>query len=243
MTQKSLAPRLVLASKSSGRLKTLRNAGVWPAVIISDVDESAVLEGLPAGGAPADVVTALGVAKAGAVAGSIMTAPFDESSPLLTSEDGTDPSALLVLGADSMLHLEGSLLGKPYTPNTARERIREMTGKDGTLWTGHGLLLLEREAGRWVQTGQASGATESTVHFGTMTDDEIDAYVATGEPLHVAGSFTIDGLGGPFVEGVTGDPHAVVGVSLPLVRKLAGQLGVGWPGLWKGNAQPQTPSV
>ena len=148
------------------------------------------------------------------------------------------PRAVLVVGCDSMLEIDGQMLGKPHTPDVARERIRAMRRTTATLWTGHSAAILAPASSN---DGTAHERTISTtvtrsastqVHFGDISDAEIDAYVATGEPLHVAGSFTVDGLGGPFIEGVTGDYHSVVGISLPLLRSMAIELGVFWPDLW-----------
>ena len=129
-----------------------------------------------------------------------------------------------------MLEINGRMVGKPHTAEVAKERIAEMRNTDAVLWTGHALLSVDAEGNA---DGEAVEAASTIVHFGDISDAEIDAYVATGEPPNVAGSFTIDGFGGPFVRGVTGDPHSVVGVSLPLLRDLAGRLGVFWPDLWK----------
>lgn len=203
---------LVLASKSPARLSTLRSAGVEPHVIVSDVDEDAVLAAgdvehreqtgspLPTG----DAVLALARAKAEAVASALPA----------------DAVGAIVLGCDSMLELDGAVLGKPGTAAIARERWLAMRGRVGVLHTGH--WLVDARPG-----GEEVGATSSTVvRFGELTEEEIDAYVATGEPLHVAGAFTVDGLGGPYVESIEGDYHGVVGVSLPLLRRLLGDLGV-----------------
>ena len=208
--------RLVLGSKSPARLATLRSAGVDPVVIVSDVDEDAVAAALPPDATPAQVVSALALAKARAVATEVSARP--------------GPGQSLILGCDSMLHINGRMVGKPHTAEVARERIAEMRNTDAVLWTGHALLSVDAEGNT---DGEAVEAASTIVHFGDISDAEIDAYVATGEPLNVAGSFTIDGFGGPFVRGVTGDPHSVVGVSLPLLRDLAGRLGVFWPDLWK----------
>ncbi len=133
------------------------------------------------------------------------------------------PNGALVLGCDSVLELDGRALGKPEDAAEARARWREMRARSGVLHTGHALRAGERVA----------AATASTlVHFADLTDDEIDAYVATGEPLHVAGAFTVDGLGGPFVTGIEGDHHNVVGLSLPLLRELMAELGHAWTSLW-----------
>lgn len=134
-----------------------------------------------------------------------------------------------VIGCDSVLELDGSVHGKPGKPDVARERWRAMRGRSGTLHTGH--CLIDSGAGR-----ELIRAERTVVHFAPVTDEEIDAYVATGEPLQVAGAFTIDGLGGAFVEGVEGDPHTVVGISLPLLRRMFAELGVRWTDLWKAGA-------
>jgi septum formation protein len=130
----------------------------------------------------------------------------------------------IVIGCDSVLAFEHDVVGKPGTPEAARKRWRRMRGKSGVLHTGHCVRLGEREL---VDTAS------TIVHFADVTDAEIDAYVATGEPLHVAGGFTIDGLGGAFVSGVEGDHHNVVGISLPLLRMLVADLGVEWTSLWQ----------
>jgi septum formation protein len=130
-----------------------------------------------------------------------------------------------VLGCDSLLELDGREFGKPVSADSARLRWRAMRGREGVLHTGHWLVD--------AHTGRETGRTGSTVvRFADVTDDEIAAYVATGEPLHVAGAFTLDGLGGPFVTGIDGDPHNVVGLSLPLLRELLAELGVPWHRLW-----------
>lgn len=197
--------QLVLASASPARLATLRAAGVDPIVIVSGVDESQ-LDGLP----PAELALQLAELKCGAVAGR---------------EDV--PAEALVLGCDSVLDLDGQALGKPESAADAMARWRTMRGRTGVLHTGHCL----REA----TTGRVAAATASTrVHFADVSDEEIAAYVATGEPLWVAGAFTVDGLGGAFVTGIEGDHHNVVGVSLPLVRELVAELGHSWTALWNG---------
>ena len=193
----------VLASASPARLQTLRNAGVEPTVIVSGVDESQ-LDGLP----PAELALQLAELKCAAVAGR------DEV-----------PDGALVLGCDSVLELDGEALGKPGDADDAVRRWERMRGRSGVLQTGHCL--------RDTATGQVAAATASTtVHFADLSDEEVAAYVATGEPLHVAGAFTVDGLGGAFVTGIDGDHHNVVGVSLPLLRDLVGELGHSWTDLW-----------
>ncbi|MBW3068814.1 MULTISPECIES: Maf family protein [unclassified Actinomyces] len=212
---------LVLASQSTGRLATLRAAGVDPQVRVSDVDEPRVLADLAAarraGGSPAptpaEQVQALAQAKALDVAGSLPDAAAQ-----------ADPD-LVVVGCDSMLEIDGNVVGKPGTAQLARERWRAMRGRSGTLHTGH-FLVRARDA------ATAAGVSSTIVHFGSPSDAEIDAYVASGEPLWCAGAFTIDGLGGAFIDGVEGDPHGVVGISLPLLRRLLAHLGVTWTDLW-----------
>jgi septum formation protein len=138
---------------------------------------------------------------------------------------GQVANGVLVLGCDSVLELDGEALGKPGDAESAVRRWRSMRGRSGVLHTGHSL--------QDTATGRAASATASTVvHFAEVTDAEIAAYVATGEPLHVAGAFTIDGLGGAFVTGIEGDHHNVVGLSLPLLRDLLGELGHAWTDLW-----------
>ncbi|GAA1965150.1 Maf family protein [Nocardioides panacihumi] len=194
---------LVLASQSPARLQTLRNAGIEPVVIVSGVDEDQLTDL-----APAELALELARLKAGAVA------PRPEV-----------PGGALVLGCDSVLDLDGLALGKPGTPEEATRRWQAMRGRAGVLHTGHCLVD--------VATGRIAAATASTtVEFAEVTDEEIAAYVATGEPLHVAGAFTVDGLGGGFVTRIEGDHHNVVGVSLPLLRDLVRELGHEWPGLW-----------
>ncbi|WP_395696116.1 Maf family protein [Nocardioides sp.] len=197
------APRFVLASASPARLQTLRNAGLDPLVVVSGVDESQ-LDGLP----PAELALQLAELKCAAVAGRPEV-----------------PSGALVLGCDSVLDLDGEALGKPDDAADAVRRWEAMRGRSGVLHTGHSL--------RDTTTGRVAAATASTVvHFADVTDDEVAAYVATGEPLAVAGAFTVDGLGGGFVTGIEGDHHNVVGVSLPLVRDLVAELGHAWTSLW-----------
>jgi septum formation protein len=134
-----------------------------------------------------------------------------------------DDADALVIGCDSVLAFENGVLGKPEDPREAKARWQRMRGRSGVLHTGHCVRLGERE---FVETAS------TVVHFADVSDAEIDAYVGTGEPLHVAGAFTLDGYGGAFIRGVEGDPHNVVGISLPLVREIVADLGVAWTDLW-----------
>ena len=141
-------------------------------------------------------------------------------------------SGALVLGCDSVLAFDGRALGKPATADEAVRRWRMMRGRSGTLYTGH--CLIDSRTG-----AQAAATASTTVRFADVTDGEIEAYVATGEPLHVAGAFTIDGIGGPFVESIEGDPGTVIGLSLPLLRQLLGQLGIPITALWRRELTSQ----
>ena len=217
-------PRLVLASQSPARLSTLKSAGVIPEVVVSGVDEDKVLaDATERFGEldPADAVLVLAQAKAEEVASRLERARDDAAG------DGPDAADAIVIGCDSMLEFDGTVVGKPADAAAARERWRSMRGGKGVLHSGHWVVdLRDDDAGG---TGGTLGSTSSTtVWFADIDDDEIDAYIATGEPLHVAGAFTIDGLGGPYIERVEGDHHGVVGISLPLVRELLSELNIPW---------------
>lgn len=211
-------PLLLLASSSAGRRATLERAGIAFTARAADLDEDGLLTAARAEAElePADAVLMLARAKAEAV--------------LAASEGG-----YVVLGCDSMLELDGEVIGKPRTPERARERWRSARGRTATLHSGHWILDdRDPEDGG---TGATFGATASCeVVFSDLDDDEIDAYVATGEPLGVAGGFTLDGRGGPYVSAVRGDPHAVVGLSLPLLRDLLAQIDLPIHVLWEPSA-------
>ncbi|MET0999548.1 MAG: Maf family protein [Marmoricola sp.] len=193
-------PRLVLASASPARLKTLQNAGLSPEVVVSGVDEES-LEVTEA----ADYTLKLAQLKAVAVAAGQKRA--------------------IVIGCDSVLALDGQILGKPKSDEEAIQRWKQMRGRAGVLHTGHCVIDTHREV--WL-----ARAAATQVRVAQVTDEEIEAYVATGEPSAVAGAFTLDGLGGAFVSGVTGDPHNVVGISLPLLRLMLEELGFVWTEFW-----------
>lgn len=202
-----MAVRVVLASASPARLRTLRTAGLEPEVVVSGVDESTVTaDRVP------DLADRLARLKAETTAARL--AP--------------DPRPTVVIGCDSLLELDGVGYGKPASAAEADARWRRMRGRSGVLHTGHHVLLRRDGAD---QARSAVAAT--TVHFAELSDAEIDAYVASGEPLQVAGAFTVDGLGGPFVTRIEGDYHNVVGISLPLLRDLLGELGLVWSSLWR----------
>ncbi|QEW02436.1 Maf family protein [Microbacterium lushaniae] len=208
-----------LASTSPARLQLLRQAGIEPRTLAPDVDEDAVIadteraEGrrLP----PAEHVLLLARRKAADVAARLADAESDFAG--------------FVVGGDSMFELDGEILGKPYTPDAAAARWRAMRGRTGVLHSGHSVIRL----GPGSPAVEAHAVAEASVTFrGDVTDDEIAAYVATGEPLHVAGAFTVDSLGGAFIERVEGDPSTVVGMSLSTVRGLIRDLGGEWTALW-----------
>lgn len=198
---------LILASASPARRALLRQAGLAFEVIVSGVDEDAL-----SADTPAELARILAEAKAGAVAA-------------LPEAAGT-----LVIGCDSVLELDGQALGKPADAEEATARWKSMRGRSGVLRTGH--CLIDTATGR-----RTSATASTTVHFGEPTDAEIAAYVASGEPLHVAGAFTLDGRSAPFVDGIEGDSGNVIGLSLPLLRRLLAELGVSITDLWADAGQ------
>jgi septum formation protein len=204
-----LRGRLILASASPARLQTLRQAGLSPQVLVSAVDEDAFTAT-----DVIELVSVLAQAKAEAV--------FDT----LGGDD------VVVIGCDSLLELDGQAMGKPADAAEAIGRWQQMRGRVGHLRTGHQVIL--RRDG---MVSRTAGVASTAVHFAQLSDAEIEAYVATGEPLRVAGAFTIDGLGGAYVTTVCGDPHNVVGISLPLLRRMFAEHGVAWHTLW---ADPTT---
>lgn len=202
--------KLVLASTSPARLRLLRDAGIEPVTIAPGVDEEAVAEAAKDSiNSVADLVLLLARAKAEAVAN-------------LPESRGA-----LVLGCDSSLEFNGVSLGKPHAPDVAATRWRELRGNSGHLHSGH--WLIDNRGDVPIAVGVSS---VTKVNFADLSDAEIDAYVATGEPLKVAGAFTIDGLGGAFLESIEGDTHTVIGLSLRELRNLTKRLGVEYTSLW-----------
>ena len=208
--------RVVLGSASTGRRRVLRSAGIDPLIAVSGVDEDAAIAALGAHPDPATVVTTLARAKADAVARE------------LDSEVTAD---CVVIGCDSMLYVNGELRGKPGTPEQARRQWNSMAGKPGSLFTGHCVIRILNA--KVLRTETAAEVT--TVRFGVPTEDELTAYIASGEPLNVAGGFTIDGLGGWFIDAVEGDPSNVVGLGLSVTRRLLESVGLSIGDLWSAN--------
>lgn len=196
---------VVLASASPARRALLKSAGLDPIVHVSGVDEAAVSAPTTAG-----LVCALARLKGDSVAAEIGTA-----------------RDCLLIAADSLLDVDGRPLGKPASDSAVRASWARIRGRSADLVTGHHVVL--------IQAGQATSLTQAvttTVTFANVTDAEVDSYIATGEPHHVAGAFTIDGYGAAFIEGVSGDPHNVVGLSIPALRTMTAGLGVDWTDLW-----------
>jgi len=230
--------RLLLASASPARRATLAAAGIDALVAVSGVDEDLVLaQAAERFGAlePADAVLVLAHAKAQWVV-EHRPALDAGDAPADGDQDG-EVSDVVVLGCDSMLELDGEIWGKPADAAEATARWQSMRGRSAVLHTGH-WLIDDRDPDAGGTRGTLGATSSTVVHFADLTDAEIDAYVATGEPLAVAGAFTVDGLGGAFVTKIEGDHHGVVGVSLPLLRELLGELGVTMPDLWRPTATP-----
>ncbi len=207
---------LVLASTSPARLTLLRSGGIEPVTIAPGVDEDLVADRAATAGLianTADMVHILAKAKAEAVI------------------DHPHARGAIIIGCDSSLEFDGEALGKPHEPEVARERWLAMRGRSGTLYSGH--WVIDNRDPRPGVTPPATGKVSSSiVNFANISDREIDAYVATGEPLKVAGAFTIDGLGGAFLRSIEGDAHTVIGLSLPTLRELVLSLGVEYTDLW-----------
>ncbi|HHV22504.1 MAG TPA: septum formation inhibitor Maf [Propionibacterium sp.] len=196
--------RVVLASASPARLQVLQRAGIEPEVIVSGIDEEKVTARRPV----------------------VLAALLAEQKAQAVSQQLAGHEPALVIGCDSILEFEGQSFGKPASADEAIARWQLMRGRHGVLHTGHHVILRDRGVHQITATGS------TMVRFADLSDAEIRAYVATNEPLVVAGAFTIDGLGGPFISGIEGDPHNVIGLSLPLLRDMLTELGISWPELW-----------
>ncbi|MDO5747307.1 MAG: Maf family protein [Actinomycetaceae bacterium] len=211
--------QVILASQSPSRRETLERAGIEPRVHIADVDEAAILASVQHR-CLEEKVCALATAKARRC--------FDELYSKCRPQ-GT----VIIIGCDSMFLFEGELCGKPHDPVTACARIAAMAGKKGVLMTGHHVIVCEGNQ----EIRQKTAASQADVYVSKMTSEEIQAYVDSGEPLEVAGSFTLEGLGGAFIDRVDGDYHGVIGLSLPLLRTMLKELDVFWPDLWTDEAK------
>ena len=194
--------QVILASSSTSRLRLLESAGITPKVLISGVDEEASEFDLLS---PAELVIALAILKAHTV---------KESAP----------ENSLIIGCDSTFEFNGKSLGKPGSRENAIARCKELSGKSGYLHTGHCLIDLKHGS-------ELSERSTAKLQFAQMTEAEIIDYVDSGEPLHVAGGFTLDGLSAPFITNIEGDPSGIIGLSLPLLRKMVISLGYSWPEL------------
>ena len=193
-------PKIVLASQSTSRRRLLEGAGINPTIIVSKVDEETDFFNAMS---PADMVIALAVTKAHTVREQI------------------DYPALII-GCDSTFDVDGVSFGKPGTPDIARERAKKISGRSGLLHTGH--CIIDTAQGR-----EIADRVTTKVTFSELTDHEIEDYIASGEPLQVAGGFTLDGFGSPFIPVIEGDYTNVVGLSMPFLRSAMSQLGYSWP--------------
>jgi len=193
-------PKIVLASQSTSRQRLLEGAGINPTIIVSNVDEETDFFNAMS---PADMVIALAVTKAHTVREQI------------------DYPALII-GCDSTFDVDGISFGKPGTPDIARERAKKISGRSGLLHTGH--CIIDTAQGR-----EIADRVTTKVTFSELTDQEIEDYIASGEPLQVAGGFTLDGFGSPFIPVIEGDYTNVVGLSMPFLRSAMSQLGYSWP--------------
>jgi septum formation protein len=206
--------QVVLASASAGRLRVLRQAGIDPLVVVSGVDEDAVMASMTPGTPPEAVVASLANEKALSVAARLDADVLDDC---------------VVIGCDSMLYRDGTLWGKPGSAEAAREQWTALSNSVGHLLTGHSLI--RTRSGVIAQTEVATGST--TVHFTSLSQTELSSYLHSGEPLNVAGGFTLDGLGGWFIERIEGDPSNVVGISLPLTRRMLLAIGLSVESIWE----------
>lgn len=218
---------VVLASQSPARRQILTSSGIEPIIIVSEVDERAIEESFS--GSVGELTTALSEAKARAVIERITGAP-----PLPAAD------TVVVIAGDSILEFEGRAIGKPGTAERTREIWADIAGQWTVLHTGHTLAVLARSGNNGADsTGSAfelvgirSQRSATSVLIGTPTPEELESYIATEEPFHVAGALTIDGYGGAFVDRLDGDHLTVLGLSLPVIRRLADDMGLFWPDLW-----------
>ena len=193
-------PRIVLASQSSSRRRLLEDAGLRPTIVVSHVDEDTDFFNAMS---PKDMVIALAIAKAHTVRELI------------------DYPAIII-GCDSTFDVDGVAFGKPGTAEIARERAQKMSGRSGVLHTGHCIIDTDKGV-------EIADRVSTKVTFSKMSDAEIEDYIASEEPLHVAGGFTLDGFGSPFIPIIEGDYTNVVGISMPFLRSAMAQLGYSWP--------------
>jgi septum formation protein len=193
-------PRIVLASQSTSRRRLLEDAGLKPTIVVSHVDEETEFFNAMN---PKDMVIALAIAKAHTV------------------REMVDYPAIII-GCDSTFDVDGASFGKPGTADVARERAKKISGRSGILHTGHCIIDTEKGV-------EIADRVSTKVTFSEMSDLEIEDYIASGEPLHVAGGFTLDGFGSPFIPVIEGDYTNVVGISMPFLRSAMAQLGYSWP--------------
>jgi len=193
-------PTLVLASQSTSRRRLLESAGLKPIIMVSNVDEETDFFNSMT---PEDMVIALAITKAHTVREQIKY-------------------PAIIIGCDSTFEFEGQSLGKPGTAHVAKERAQRVRGKSGYLHTGHCVIDTKQER-------EISDRITTKVTFTDMTNAEIDDYIESGEPLHVAGGFTLDGFSSPFIPSIEGDYTNVVGISMPFLRSAMTQLGYSWP--------------
>lgn len=199
-----MLPSIVLASASPARLKLLQSVGISPTIRVSTVNEELAVES-KGWTAPRDIALGLAILKAEDVANSDLSAP------------------VIVIGCDSVMEQSGVPLGKPENVSVAKERLQALSGSFGTLHTGHSVIYCSEG-----ENVMISRLVSTDVYFHELTDAEIDAYIRTNEPLKVAGSFTLDALGAPFIKSISGDASNVVGLSLPTLRLILKELGFGW---------------
>lgn len=206
-------PRVILASASPSRLRLLRMVGIDPQIIVSGVDEESEEYQLLS---PGELVVALAIVKAHTVANTLLAQEAIEDD-------------LIIIGCDSTFEFEGRSLGKPGRSDRAIERSRLLQGRSGVLHTGHCLINLRRgEKNSFDAQREYADIVSTRVHFAPMSESEIHSYVATKEPLHVAGGFTLDGLSAPFIRAIEGDWSNVIGLSLPLIKTAIDSFGYSW---------------